>query len=328
MTEIFKDVRVIGIMGMAKNTGKTTTMNHLINRFEGNLVAMTSIGLDGEAIDQITYLPKPRIHVHQGMLLATAKACLSDADFSYDVLDWIPKETALGPILIIRATSPGHVLLAGPVTNRDLNALVIRLIDLGAEKVLIDGAFDRKTFSGISALDGIVLATGAAVSSDMDTVIERTKRITDLYGFPRSRLEEDVKAAPFLILKDGLWKAYPEKSREHLKMVLSSLESPFEAVRIKGAITTNIAKALIDSRNEHYDLIIDDPSKWVASNQSLKHFKALHVHVSVTRQIRLLMVTINPFSPKGASFDPDLFLRRMRTAIDHVIINVKMEDTL
>jgi hypothetical protein len=328
VTEIFSGTQVIGIMGMAKNTGKTTTMNHLIKCFEGQRIALTSIGLDGEAIDQITYLPKPRIHVHQGMLLATAKACLSQADFTYDIIEEMPKKTALGQVLIIRATSDGHVLLAGPVTNRDLNTLVGRLMALGAEKILVDGAFDRKTFSGIALLDGIVLATGAAVSSDMETVIEKTKRVTDLYGFPKSLHEDESKDAPLAILKDGRWVTYPEKSPEYLKRIMSSLESPIHAIRLKKAITTQVANTLIESRNEHYDLIIDDPSKWVASNQSLKHFKALHVEVQVTRQIRLLMVTINPFSPKGASFDPMLFLKRSRQAIDHMVINVKMEDTL
>ncbi|MBU4562316.1 hypothetical protein KKB17_02785, partial [bacterium] len=55
--------KVLGILGTAKNTGKTTTTSALLEIANNkNLsVGITSIGYDGEDIDNITGLPKPRI---------------------------------------------------------------------------------------------------------------------------------------------------------------------------------------------------------------------------------------------------------------------------
>ncbi|MBA7549071.1 hypothetical protein ES705_41544 [subsurface metagenome] len=55
--------KVLGILGTAKNTGKTTTTSTLLKIANNrNLsVGITSIGYDGEDVDNITGLPKPRI---------------------------------------------------------------------------------------------------------------------------------------------------------------------------------------------------------------------------------------------------------------------------
>ena len=70
--------KAIGILGTAKNTGKTTTFNFLLewSNLESIKVGLTSIGYDGEDIDNITGLPKPRIFVQKDNTIATAEQCL------------------------------------------------------------------------------------------------------------------------------------------------------------------------------------------------------------------------------------------------------------
>ena len=48
--------KAIGILGTAKNTGKTTTFNFLLewSNLKSIRVGLTSIGYDGEDIDNIT----------------------------------------------------------------------------------------------------------------------------------------------------------------------------------------------------------------------------------------------------------------------------------
>ena len=60
--------KVLGILGTSKNTGKTTTTSALLEIANNkNLsVGITSIGYDGEDIDNITGLPKPRIFAKRG----------------------------------------------------------------------------------------------------------------------------------------------------------------------------------------------------------------------------------------------------------------------
>src|SRR5260221_11001977 len=56
----------LSLVGLSKNVGKTTTTNHLLETLLGERLyraqelALTSLGLDGEATDALTGLPKPR----------------------------------------------------------------------------------------------------------------------------------------------------------------------------------------------------------------------------------------------------------------------------
>ena len=69
-------MRVIGIAGTAKNTGKTTTLVASIKFFaENQKMFITGIGYDGEDFDNLTGLPKPRVFVPEGRLLQAP--CLS-----------------------------------------------------------------------------------------------------------------------------------------------------------------------------------------------------------------------------------------------------------
>src|SRR6476469_4087943 len=61
----------VTVAGLAKNAGKTTVMNHLLATLEGPF-GLASLGLDGEARDQLTGLAKPRVRPPAGALVATA----------------------------------------------------------------------------------------------------------------------------------------------------------------------------------------------------------------------------------------------------------------
>jgi molybdopterin-guanine dinucleotide biosynthesis protein len=69
----------LGIAGTAKNTGKTTATAAIIQelRTRGVGFYLTSIGYDGENIDNVTGLPKPKLRVEPGDVVATAERCLA-----------------------------------------------------------------------------------------------------------------------------------------------------------------------------------------------------------------------------------------------------------
>src|SRR5947207_9798332 len=90
---------------LAKNVGKTTTTNHLLatllgeQLYRADELALTSLGLDGEAIDALTGLPKPRYVPEAGMLVATTAALLLQAESEgarIERLHQLPGRTALG----------------------------------------------------------------------------------------------------------------------------------------------------------------------------------------------------------------------------------------
>ena len=96
-----RKLRVIGIAGTAKNTGKTTTTISLLRILnnKGIKAGLTSIGYDGESIDNITGLTKPKIVVNRGMLVAISLQCQNLGTAGIEVLESLNISTSLGKII-------------------------------------------------------------------------------------------------------------------------------------------------------------------------------------------------------------------------------------
>ena len=88
LTQILNPYHTISIIGLAKNAGKTTTLNHIIQGFnsQNSRIALTSIGRDGENIDIATGTDKPRIFVRKNTVVITTHGLLSLCDITLEIL--------------------------------------------------------------------------------------------------------------------------------------------------------------------------------------------------------------------------------------------------
>ncbi len=106
----------VSIVGLAKNAGKTEVLNYVLGRVGGRAarVAVTSIGLDGETVDQVKRTPKPEIVIPEGMVFTTSETHYRQKRLVAEVLDVGVRDTALGRLITARALTGGKVLLSGP----------------------------------------------------------------------------------------------------------------------------------------------------------------------------------------------------------------------
>ena len=171
MLSIFQMVQKydsISIIGMNKNVGKTTTLNHILKEARGKIsLGLTSIGRDGEEQDIVTGTEKPKIYVERGTLIATAKQCLLNSDITREILKTTGFNTPMGEIIICRALSDGYVDLGGPSVNSHMTLICDELKRFGSKLVIVDGALSRKTFASPSITNATILSTGAALSKSM-----------------------------------------------------------------------------------------------------------------------------------------------------------------
>ena len=71
LPELLEPYATVTVVGLAKNAGKTTVVNHLLDRLEGpDRAGLAGAGRGGPR--QLTGLPKPRITPPAGTLVATA----------------------------------------------------------------------------------------------------------------------------------------------------------------------------------------------------------------------------------------------------------------
>lgn len=326
MKRIIDKKNILGIIGLSKNSGKTTTLNAILKLYHHVNIGLTSIGLDGEDLDQVNFLPKPKIYVRKGMVVATATSCLVASKAEYRVIEHTNMPTALGHIQIVEILTDEFMVIAGPTTNKELNQ-VIFLMKKHVSKIFIDGAFNRKTFANIKLIDGIILAAGAAENPVMSKTISKTKMIVDFFNLKKSvQLKKIPKASLIVKSSFGLY-TFNDKKIETLKNVLKDINHEIDWIYIKGAITSKYIDLFIKKTVKGFSLICDDPTKLLISQSDYTNISKLKIDISTIYTCPLLCVTINPYSPSGNHYNEKEFMNEMRKAVDVEVYNVmKMEE--
>jgi hypothetical protein len=166
--------RSVIVVGTAKNVGKTTTVTALLQiaHVRGLRIGLTSIGRDGEAFDAVDEAPKPRIFVEAGTIVAAGRALLPHAR-SIEILDE-RERSALGPIVFYRTNVPQYVEISGAPTARGMRSVIERLMRIGVDRVIVDGAIDRVAVVA-TGTDPVIVATGMAFAPTIEAVADATK---------------------------------------------------------------------------------------------------------------------------------------------------------
>lgn len=291
-------------------------------------LAITSIGLDGELIDNVTALPKPRIFVYAGMIVATAEDCLKAAEAEYEIIGTTGVQTPLGTVQILRILREGNCLVAGPSTLSGMNALIATMEELQPGKILIDGAFSRKAL--MRASDACIFAVGAVRSPNLDEVIRATTWSIRQFNLPKTSIELDyLREIPNITLvnDDGTWMSLPTDS------VITDPNSVFAALTEKtaylylpGSFGPLFAKEWIRHRRNHLpDIILQSPAHLVVPEDLLELLFQMKNRILVQDPVRLIGVAYNPFSPTGYEFDDLEFRTKLSGITDLPVFNVLHE---
>ncbi len=306
------------VFGMAKNAGKTVALNHLASSAgrEELLLGMTSIGRDGEAWDALTHRRKPSIRVEQGTLIATAEACLRAGTADLEIVEKTNIATALGPVHVARVRRSGRVELAGPSRLRRLAGVVNRLIGLGADFVLVDGAIDRRGLASPRVTDACVLATGAILSEIPEEAVRLTRERVRQLTLPRAP-EELCRAwhSGRVVVRGGggteiFTAAEVLKGGRGIRSRIREIGA--EEVLVGGALTDSL---LLELMGKRVRIVVRDSTCLFLDDRLLDRFERAGGRVEVVEPIRLVAVTVNPHSPEGWSFDAGAFFQAVRKAL-------------
>lgn len=311
---------VITVVGMAKNVGKTVTLNYLqkILYNDGYVFGLTSVGRDGETFDALTNLEKPRIEAPPGTLVATAEKMIVDMR-EWELLQPTDLVTPLGKVFILRAKGLNRVVLAGPSKNRDVKKLLSYFAALGAQCTLIDGAFDRQSSADPLISSQVLLACGATVSRDLAELIFLTQsRVAQLILPPcedKYRTVAQTYPAQVITVKaDTVREVSLHTSLLRPAEWSELFDAGCDAVMIKGAVSDSLAQALLWQKRPPA-VIVQDGSKIFIAAALWRQLQARQVRFTAVHPICLLGVTINPTFPGGEGLDAEVLLQEMGKAL-------------
>ncbi|NLJ33915.1 MAG: hypothetical protein GX349_04925 [Firmicutes bacterium] len=333
----------VGFAGTAKNTGKTTALMYFLRRasIRGEQVGLTGIGYDGEEIDHLTGLVKPRLKCPAGTLIVTAKGCLDRMTATYRIIGKLPLSNALGQLLLLKTISPGTVVVAGPNSGKDLRLTMDFFQRAGCELVLVDGAFGR--LGPFVEVDGLILATGAARSANIINLVEDTRAFSRVFALPalRGREEIQVGSSISLHLRDGRVKRLQPASlvSESLVAAIAPMVPYASVISLPGVVPGDLLWQLCQKVEGGFSgktMVFSDPTKLLLAGNYERAAAALAMIVAsggrpvVKRRIPLLALTVNPFYPlqtkntfRRAFINDDQLKEALRGVSQVPVLNVK-----
>lgn len=327
-------LRSLAIIGMDKNAGKTTVLNHLIQEAKAvgfaPTLALTSIGRDGEEKDLVTSSVKPRIYIYPGTLVATTRDLLKACDLTKEILETTGIHTPTGEVILFRAKSAGFVEIAGPSSVRGAQKVKEAFLRIDPQCFyLVDGALSRKSTAGHFLTDGAILATGAGSSSSMAKVVDKTLSMVEIFKSPQleEAYLEEVKAA---LKKSRLVILGQETIHLPVELAFTAAKTAAEHIQdgtillaVKGVVTDSFLEGLMKGANlRGKRLVVEDATRLLISPELWRKMKSLDLKVRVLQKINLVALTINPFSPRGLHFDSRAFEAALVRGTDLSIYDV------
>lgn len=321
--------RSLSIVGLEKNTGKTETLNYVLNRLQTTAarIALTSIGVDGEQTDIVTRTQKPEIIVYEGMVFVTSEKHYSERKLISEILDVSETRTALGRLITARAKSSGKVILSGPSDTAGIKKLIDEMDDFGIQTTIVDGALSRLSLASPAITEAMILATGAALSANIPQLVRETRFVQQLIELPtvNEKLAEKLQS-----LKHGMWAIDADDEIHDLEIpsvfLLDKREKDIfrfgTRIFVSGAASDKLL-SFLRMQNKNVELMVNDFTKMFVSQREFNSFLKNGNSIKSVLRSKLIAVTVNPLAPNGFLLDSETLRHEMKKALNVPVYNVR-----
>lgn len=321
--------RTLSITGTAKNTGKTVALNYLLNQLKAlhKVIAVTSIGIDGEKTDQVTQTEKPEIELYEGTLFVTSEYHYRQRQLLSEIIDLSDESTSLGRLVTARVLQAGKVILSGPATTGGVRRVLDRMGEYGVDLTIVDGALSRKSHAAPTVTDGLILSTGAAIAPDLNTIVKKTSELHDLMQLPAYETE---KADELLQVENGIF-ALEDGNPVSLNIPSSLLSDKYKTelfahgnqLFISGILTDMMLNFLkMQPEAKGCAVVVKDFTKIFVTPMTLRLFQSKGGKLYVLKRPNLIAVTINPVAPSGFSVSSKVLIEVMERVFEVPVYDV------
>ncbi len=216
--------------------------------------------------------------------------------------------------------------MAGPSINSEVKQVCDELLNLGCDIVLIDGAFDRRSFASPLISQATILSTGASVSRDFQEVIQITKHTFNLLSLKCEENERVRELARKIILDTKVGIILSDFSIKKLELstaldsvedILTHLDNNSKFLVINGAITDLFLEEFMEKSDiyKNIEILVSDTTKLFLSKGTFTKFSKKGGIIKPINKIKIIMITINPTSPLGYEFDKSNFLIELKKGL-------------
>ncbi|MCL2290638.1 MAG: hypothetical protein FWC34_08055 [Bacteroidetes bacterium] len=330
LIEELQPYKSLSIIGMEKNTGKTTCLNYLLHQFKekNRKIAITSIGIDGEQTDLVTQTQKPEIEIFEGMGFVTSEYFYHKKKLTAEIIDISQRSTSHGRLVFAKAITSGKVILSGPNTTVWLKQVMEQLYAQDFDFVITDGALSRKSLASPTLSESLILTTGAVLTPVLSELVRKTK-----FAYQLAQIEEfktNLKAE-IENFETGIY-ALTENEYIDLKIPSSLLLDAYKnelfihgnTLYVTGIITNSLLNTLkIHKEVKNTTLVAKDFTKIFVDKDVLNHYLRAGGKLKVLNKNKLVAICVNPVSPQGSHIDSKKLVEALQKEIEVPVYDVK-----
>ncbi|MDE6493867.1 MAG: hypothetical protein K2L50_04720 [Bacteroidales bacterium] len=326
----------LSVVGMAKNVGKTVCLRALLHHYrepeKAAMLAVTSIGTDGESTDIVYKTAKPELDFYPGMVVQTAENYFFKRHLSAEILDVSRENTACGRLVTARVKTPGKLILSGYAYTQGLREYIRQVHAFGARTAIIDGALSRMSLASPFVSRAMILCTGAAFSKNMEELVRQTAFRHSLMNMPVFGLLDQTRRTLLESLKTGVHGVDADGRIEDLAipslLQIDKHRQKIEPYCRNGAflyiagLVNDPFLDFLSARKQRPDLIVSDFTKFFFSEAAYRKFLRSGSRVWVLQQPHILGVCVNPTSPDGYRLDSAELREKMAEALQTEVYDI------
>ena len=255
------------------------------------------------------------------MYFSTAEMHYKERRLVSELVEITNERSSLGRILTAKVAVGGKALISGPSSGVSLRRWVAGVQKFGIDLTIIDGAISRLSSASPAISKAMVLSTGAAFSSNINTLVQKTRFVVEMIGLPKL---DDVVRDTLCDIESGVWGVDFEDNIIDFKLTsalaLSSLKSDITAgmrlIFTVGALTDKLLNLVADSKNvKNVTLVVKDFTKIFVTEQCYRVFCARGGKIKVLQKSKLIAVCVNPTAPNGYVLDSDILCEKLQDAL-------------
>lgn len=323
--------RSLSIVGLEKNTGKTECLNYVLKRLKdaAKQLAITSIGLDGENVDQVTLTHKPEIELFENIIFVTSEKHFRQKQIEAEILDVSNRSTALGRLITARAKSTGKVIFSGPPDSAWLGQTISKMDSYNVNTTIVDGALSRLSPGSPAITESMILTTGASVSANIHTLVRKTRFVYDLIRIDSFHSPVNDR---LLALNTGIFAI-----DEHWNITDLDIPSVFlleknkeklfgsgNIIYVSGAVSDGLINFLRVQKNvSELTLVVRDFTRIFVSRETYNAFVNSGGKIRVLLRTKLIAVCLNPVSPDGIILDSQKLCNQMSESLGIPVYDIK-----
>jgi hypothetical protein len=310
---------IYAIVGISKNSGKTSFLNYLISHLNGKSLGVMTTGRDGEEQDTVYGNAKPAVRLAAGTVFTAVPAAFEKLGSAVDILDKLPFNAGNRQLWLLKSLRSLETEITGPAHA----AAQIRTAEImqarGADIILIDGSLERKSVVINPAIKGVFLVAGGSYGS-LDKVtaeLQRLERLSGIQIYKNNTLAGLENQVAYL--QDGKWNATGFTTLlGNLPALLEALAAEkLQGIYLPGAVTDSALGSLKPILGKAELIVVRHPLHLHISGKNLESLNTTH-KIQALRQFNLLALVLNSWSVTGSHLDCDALRSRVRNTFPNL----------